>query len=138
MKAVTRERKARQKETTKVKNKDAAIFPLITGERSNCEISPTCKAVLNREPREAKIFPRIPMAAGTMMINPGSNSSVSEKVPKYIPPKRDPREARIKDKIPCLKTVARAEMNSNFSASDITSAFLSFIENLTRLISAAP
>ncbi len=82
MSAVTRERIARQKETVNVKKTDAAILPLITGDRSSLEISPTWRAVLIREPKEAKIFPRIPMAGGIMIINPGSNSSVSENVPR--------------------------------------------------------
>ena len=82
MSAVTRERIARQKETVSVKKTDAAILPTITGDRSNLEISPTWRAVLIREPSEAKIFPRIPMAGGIMIINPGRNSSVSENVPR--------------------------------------------------------
>jgi hypothetical protein len=82
MRAVTRERIARQKETVNVRKTDAAILPLITGDRSSLEISPMWRAVLIREPKEAKIFPRIPMAGGIMIINPGSNSSVSENVPR--------------------------------------------------------
>ena len=104
MNAVTRERIARQKETVNVRKREAATFPVITGDLSSFEISPTCSAVLIREPKEAKIFPRIPIAAGTIIINPGSRYNVSEKVPKYTPPKSDPREARTSERIPCLKT----------------------------------
>lgn len=76
--AVTRERIPRKKETVNVRKIDAAIFPVMMGDRSSRDISPTCKEVLNLEPREAKIFPRIPIAAGTMMISPGKSSNISE------------------------------------------------------------
>lgn len=82
MKAVTRERIPNKKETINVRNTEAAIFPVMTGDLSNREISPTCNAVLILDPNDANILPRIPMAAGTMIISPGSSSNISEKVPK--------------------------------------------------------
>jgi hypothetical protein len=88
-----------------------------------------CRAVLKREPREAKIFPLIPMAAGIMMINPGRNSRVSEKDPRYMPPINDPREARINEIIPCLKTVALAARKSSLSAREMIMGFFFRMES---------
>jgi hypothetical protein len=80
--AVTRESMAKRKETVNVRKREAAIFCIIRGDRSSFEISPTCSAVLIREPKEAKIFPLMPIAAGTIMISPGSSSSMVENFPR--------------------------------------------------------
>lgn len=132
MDAATREMTASSTETVSVRNRDAAIFPVITGARSSREISPTCRAVLMRDPSVANMLPLIPMAAGTMIINPGSSPSMSENVPRYIPPKSDPKEAKTREIMPCLKTAALLETNSSLSAKEITAVFFSFMEILTR------
>jgi hypothetical protein len=121
-----------------VRNREAEIFPVITGDRVSLETSPICRDVLSREPSEAKMFPRMPMAAGTMIIRPGNNSSTSENVPRIIPPTSDPREASTREIIPCLKTVARTEMNLNLSAREITACLFSFMEVLIRRIIVVP
>jgi hypothetical protein len=76
--AAVRESMPKKQETIMVRKRDAVILSVTRGDFLNPEISPMCNAVLMRDPREAKIFPRIPMAAGTMMISPGRNSRVLE------------------------------------------------------------
>lgn len=80
--AVNRDKMPRKNETIIVKNMEAAIFPDITGDLSNVDTSPMCNAVLSLEPRQAKIFPLIPIAGGIIMTSPGSNLSISEKDPR--------------------------------------------------------
>jgi hypothetical protein len=137
-KAVIRDNTPSKTETVNVSTREAATFPVITGDLVKRAISPTCNAVLIREPNDAKIFPRIPMAAGIIITIPGRYSNISENVPKYIPPTSEPKEANTKESIPCLKTAARADKNSRLLTREMVARFFSFIDFFNCLIIVVP
>ena len=138
IKAVTRDNTPSKTETVNVKTREAATFPVITGDLVKRAISPTCNAVLIREPSDAKIFPRIPMAAGIIITIPGRYSNISENVPKYIPPMSEPKDAKTKESMPCLKTAARADKNSRLLTREMAVRFFSFMDFFSCLIIVVP